>query len=316
MNRSVRCALAALSLMLVARVAAGQSTPKFEYGKVEEVKAVEWKSQVKGGFLMTSGNSHTLNGSLGASVSRKEGNNKLALDGGFAYGRSRIITATPAAAPSTDVVIGSDTATTTNNWMTRGRYDRFFTLNNAAYALGQVGGDKIAGKSFTGGGQLGYSRQVLKNDMHLIVAELGYDFSYERYVQPVDRTLSPVQIHSARVFVGETFKLSDVTGLTANVEALFNLNKEGSALNVATNMPGVDPFKDTRVNAKVGLTTTLYKSLSVGLGFLLRYDQNPAPRPLPKGIPMGSTIVFGPGLSAFADEVDMQAEGTLIYTFL
>jgi hypothetical protein len=316
MKRSVHAALAALSLLLVARTAAAQGNPKFEYGKAEEVKAVEWKAQAKGGGLLTRGNSETINGNLGLSVSRKEGFNKVAFEAGVAYGRSRVITATPDPVTANQTNVDAQTVTTTNNWITRGRYDRFFTPNNAAYALGQVGGDRIAGKSLTTGGQIGYSRQLFKNDMHLVVAELGYDFSYERYVQPPDRTLSPVQIHSARAFVGETFKLSEVTGLTASVEALFNLNKEGSALNVKTNTPGVDPFKDTRVNARAGLTTTLYKSLSVGLGFLLKYDQNPAPRPLPKGIPMGSMIVFGPGLGPFADEVDIQAEATLIYTFL
>ena len=78
--------------------------------------------------------------------------------------------------------------------------------------------------------------------------------------------------------------------------------------------PGVDAFKDTRVNAKAGLTTTLYKSLSAGLGFLLKYDQNPAPRPLPTlpaGTPPMPTIVFGPNLGPFADRVDMQGEVTL-----
>jgi hypothetical protein len=318
-HRRLLRALAALCLILVARAAAAQSNPKFEYGKAEEVKVVEWKAQAKGGGLMTSGNSQTLNGNLGASVSRKEGNNKLALDGGFAYGKSRIITATPDPVVANQVDINQQTVTTTNNWLARGRYDRFFTANNAAYALGQIGADKIAGKTLTGGGQIGYSRQLFKNEMHLVVAELGYDFSYERYVQPPDQTLDPVSIHSARAFLGETFKVSGVTGLSASVEALFNLNKESKALNINTKAPGVDPFKDTRVNAKAGMTTTLYKSLSVGAGFLLKYDQNPAPRPLPK-LPAGTlpmpTIVFGPELGPFADRVDLQAEVTLIYTFL
>ncbi len=75
--------------------------PTFAYAKPEEVKAepgkpvtppVEWKAQVKGGLMVTSGNSQTTNGTFAASVSRKEGNNKLALDGGAAYGHSNVIT--------------------------------------------------------------------------------------------------------------------------------------------------------------------------------------------------------------------------------
>ena len=81
-------------LLLVARTAAAQGNPKFEYGKAEEVKAVEWKAQAKGGSLLTRGNSETINCNLGLSVSRKEGFNKVAFDAGVAYGRSRVITAT------------------------------------------------------------------------------------------------------------------------------------------------------------------------------------------------------------------------------
>jgi hypothetical protein len=307
----------AVSLLLVARTAAAQTTPKFEYGKAEEVKAVEWKSQVKGGGLMTTGNSHTLNGSIGATVSRKEGNNKLALEGGAAYGKSRIITATPDPVVANQVDINSQTVTTTNNWLLKGRYDRFFTLNNSGYAQGLVGADKVAGKSLVTGGQIGYSRQLWKNDHHLLVAEFGYDFSYERYVPVPMKVQDPVTIHSARLFVGEAFKVSEVTGLTASVEALLNLNKEEKALAVDTGVPGVDAFKDTRINAKLGLTTTLLKSLSLGVGFLLKYDQNPALRPLP-AFPAGTVPppVFGPGLGQFADKVDTQTELTLIYTFL
>ena len=57
-------------------------------------------------------------------------------------------------------------------------------------------------------------------------------------------------------------------------------------------MPGVDAFKDTRVNGKIGFTTTVRKSLSVGLGLTVKYDQNPAPRPVPSGSPAGT--VYGP----------------------
>jgi hypothetical protein len=199
--------------------------------------------------------------------------------------------------------------TTTNNWFAKGRYDRFLTPNNSAYISAQGAGDKIAGKQFFGGGQIGYSRQLIKDTMNLVVAEIGYDFSYETYVLS---TLSSNTVHSARVFLGETLTLTQTTGLTGSVEALFNLNKEEKAPN-AQNPPqvGVDPFKDTRVNVKAGLTTTVWKSLSVGLGFTLRYDQNPAPLPLPAKAPP-----FAPGVQPFANTVDTLTEATLIYTFL
>jgi hypothetical protein len=303
----------ALSLVVCAAAPAfAQSDPKFSFGALEAVKLVEWKAQAKGGFLLTTGNSQTESGTFAANVSRKEGNNKLALEAGAAYGRSnnrfaRIDPATP-----TVYTIDRQSVVSTNNYFAKGRYDRFFTANNAAYASAQGAADKIAGKTFFGGGQVGYSRQLLKTEMHLAVAELGYDLSYERYIQQTGKVLDPVTIHSARLFLGEALKLSPATGINASIEALFNLNKEGAAIDVATSQTGVAAFKDTRMLGKVGLTTTLVKQLSIGFGFTFKYDQNPAtlPPPTGAGTAMGAVPYF------FAEKVDTSSEVTLIMTFL
>ena len=258
-----------------------------------------------------------MNALLGANVSRKQGNNKLALDAGLAYGNSNILMA-HADDPNMPTVINRidrQEVVTTNNWFTRGRYDRFFTANNAGYASAQVGADKVAGKSFIGGGQVGYSRQLVKNDHHLLVAELGYDLSHERYVQQPNKTLDPVTIHSARIFVGETAKITQTSGATASVETFLNLNSEPAALNYNTGTPGVGAFHDTRVIGKIGLTATIFKSLSAALGFTLRYDQNPAPLPIPSNAPPGSS--YSPTLpQPFAEKTDTITEATVIYTFM
>ena len=182
--------------------------------------------------------------------------------------------------------------------------------------------DRVAGKSFFGGGQVGYSRQLLNNAMNTIVAEIGYDFSYETYVQapPGKPALEAVSVHSARLFAGETLKLSAATGITGSIEALLNLNKEDKALNHINGTPGVDAFKDTRVVGKVALTTTVWKALSIAFGFTVKYDQNPAPLPLTSILPAGSTLAPTAFASTagvpFAQTTDTQAEATLIYTFL
>jgi hypothetical protein len=336
--------------MLVAATAVAQTTPTFTYTKPDAPPAVaapaasaavatpaapakplpppppppppkvEWKAQVKGGFLMTSGNAQTTGTSVAGNVSRKEGDNRLTIDAGAAYGRSNVVTPVivtdMTATPPTNTItgIGRTSIETNNNWFTKGRYDRFFTLNNSGYVSAQAAGDEVAGKTFYGGGQIGYSRQVYKSAMHLLVAELGYDLSYERYVQNPGTTHDPVTVHSARLFAGETLTLTKATGITASLEALFNLNKEGSALQYPNGALGVDAFKDTRLNGKLGLTTTLYKQLSISFGFLLRYDQNPAPLPIPSGSPAGAA--FAMGFVPFADRVDTQTTATLVYTFL
>ncbi len=120
-------------------------------------------------------------------------------------------------------------------------------------------------------------------------------------------------IHSARIFVGQTSKLTDATSAFANVETLLNLNSE-STLNADddTGMTKtVDPLSDTRVNIKAGLTTTLWKNISFSFGFTLKYDHNPAPLPAPKGAP-----AYAAGFQPFAETVDTITEAALIVNFL
>jgi hypothetical protein len=276
--------------------------------------AVEWKAQSKGGLLITGGNSQSKNFTFGVNGSRKEGNNKLALEGGFAYGTSNNTVVT--VDPTTKVIeeVHREEVVSTNNWNAKGRYDRFITDNNTGFAAGQVAANKIAGKTLMGGGQVGYSRQAWKDAWNLVVTEIGYDFSYEKYVQQPGKTIDPVSIHSARIFVGETLSLTKETGVTASVEALFNLNKEGKAINVSDDKQGVDAFKDTRVNGKIALTTNLWKQLSFAFSFAFKYDQNPAPRPIPGTAAAGASWPSGWNL-AYAQKWDTMTEANLIYTF-
>jgi hypothetical protein len=280
---------------------------------------VEWKVQSKGGFIMTSGNSQATNVTVGVNGSRKEGNNKLELEGGVAYGRSKNLVAI---ADSNGVIQSVDRqeVTSTNNWATKGRYDRFLSENNVVYVSTQWAGDKIAGKTVFGGGQVGYSRQLRKDKWNLVLAELGYDFSYERYVQQAGKTIDPVTIHSARVLVGETLSLTSATGLTASVEALFNLYKEKDARNASNGNLVVDAFHDTRINGKLGISTNLFKKLSLGVSFTIKYDQNPALRPIPSvvtGASAGTSASYPDTYYSwkFADKVDTLTEVTLLYSF-
>jgi hypothetical protein len=282
--------------------------------------AVEWKVQSKGGFVMTSGNSQATNVTFGVNGSRKEGNNKLELLAGMAYGRSKNLVATT---DDTGTITSVDRreVTSTNNWSAKGRYDRFLSENNVVYVSTQWAGDKIAGKTMFGGGQLGYSRQLLKDKWNMVVVELGYDFSYERYVQQANKTIDPVTIHSARALIGETLSLTSETGVTASVEALFNLNHEKDAVNASDGTTGVDTFHDTRINGKLGISTNLFKKLGLGVSFTVKYDQNPAPQPVPSVVvgtaPAGTAAAFPAENYSwkFADKVDTCTEVTLLYTF-
>jgi hypothetical protein len=307
-----------LALLVAAALAPGRAVaqnpaaPKFEFGKPPE-KPTDWSAQAKGGLLVTSGNSQSRSGTFSLNGSRQAGDNKISLEAGLAYGRSNILVPVITGTEVTGFTRSPET--TTNEWRARGRYDRFLTDNNALYVLGQIGANRIAGKKLVGGGQAGYSRQLVKNEAHTAVAEVGYDFSYESYVDSPGRVIDPVTVHSARLFVGEQWKVTPDTGINGSVEALFNLNKE-SALDArdGTGMTKTVPsFRDTRLVGTVGLTTNLRKNLSFAFGFTLRFDQNPAPLPLPasaKGMP------YAAGFQPFAEEVDTLTEATLVFTFL
>jgi putative salt-induced outer membrane protein YdiY len=283
---NIRVITATAMLLLLTAPAAAQE-PKFEYGKVDEVKdvkAVEWKASAQAGLIYTTGNSRVTTFAGGANASRKAGNDKFSAEAGAAYARSNIIIGSDldASGGLSRGEIQEVEVTTTRQWLLKTRYDRFLTEKNSLYLTARVMADKPAGKQLVGGAQAGYSRLLFKDDRHELASEVGYDFSYENYVAPGD----PVNIHSARVFAGYVGKLRTDTELSASTEALFNLNSETTPTG-DVNMPTgeIDSFKDTRINSKAGLTTKLTEHISFRFGFNLKYDQAPAPRPQIGGLP-------------------------------
>ncbi len=282
--------------------------PAFEYGKhddVKDVKKVEWKVSAQAGLLLTTGNSRSTTTSGSLTASRKEGNNKFQLDVNGAFARSTIIIATDV---NGDMMVQPSEihhaqVTTTKAYLVKARYDRFFTEHNSAFVTGRIGADFPAGKEHIGGGQLGYSRQIFKNVVHEVVAEAGYDFSYESYLAPGTEALS---IHSARLYAGYTGTLTKDTGVLLTVEALLNLNSEKNPTGGAE----IGALDDTRVNAKTGLTTKLYKNISFRFTFTAKYDNAPAPAPTIGGIP------YAMGFVPLADKLDTITEITLIVNFL
>jgi hypothetical protein len=272
--------------------------PKFEYGKKEEVKAVEWKASAQVGFILNTGNSRSAAFSAGATASRKAGDNKLSAEAAAAYARSEIRSFTDANMNNTvgPGEISRLEDTTTKNWNLKLRYDRFFTPSDAGYVSARVGADEIAGKEIVGGGQIGYSRTVFKNETHEILAEAGYDFSHEGYVA---ETVDALNIHSARIFAGYTAKLSDVTGFLANAELLLNLNTEDGPTG------DIGPGEDARLLARTALTTKVLGRMDLRVAFTAKFDNAPAPLP-PFSTP------FDAGFVPLAEELDLTTEVALI----
>jgi putative salt-induced outer membrane protein YdiY len=304
MSRS-RAVLGALALGLIAAAASAEAQPnpqfKFEEKPAEPVRIVEWKASAQAGLILTTGNSQSTSLSAGLSASRKAGLNKLSIEGGLAFARSTLLIANDANGNGVldgEGEIERETQTITEAYTVTARYDRFLTESNSLYAAAKIAADEPAGKELVFGGQVGYSRQVYKDETHELRSEIGYDFSREDLV--VGEASS---IHSVRGFAGYTGKLSEDTGLAAQIEALLNLNPvENAAGEAAT-------FEDTRILASTSLTTKMFEDISFRFGITLKWDNFPAPRP-PLPIP------YAPDFVPVADELDTVAEASLILSFL
>lgn len=265
---------------------------------------------VKAGGVFTTGNAQTFTLSGAALFGYKEGRHKASADAGVALIRSNILVAID------DDAMGAGAGTIEENEIDRegfkatsaafflkGRYDFFIVDRLSAYLSAHVGGDRLAGKAFLAGGQVGGSYRLFKDEHHELVAELGYDITYERYVD-ADPNFNVV--HSIRAFLGYTLKVNELTAVYANAEALFNLNKENV---VSPDGNGASPFEDTRLVFKAGLSTKLTNIVAFNFGFTARYDNVPAPLP-PFAIP------YATGFVPLAQKLDTITEANLLITLL
>jgi len=311
------CAALAVVATLGASVAAYADDPTFTYGKYEEKKTVEWVATASAGLLLTTGNANQLSFNAAGMAMRNDGHNKLQLDVNGAYARSTVLSGAPADG-STTISSGSDikrtTSTSTALWNAKLRYDRFFTPNNLGYVAGFAWGNEPAGKRVVGGVQAGYSRQLFKNDMHLIVAEAGYDFSAESLAGVNANGVHPLyELHSLRFFVGYTLSASKDTILQFNLEYLGNMNPFDGPYPDPTRSSGlgrIKSFQDSRVNGQASITTRIWKKLAFRFSFTAKYDNVPAPLPAISG------FTFAKGFVPAAQKLDTLSDASLVVTFL
>lgn len=303
-----------LAMMLwVAPALAQVPDPKFSYASAdadaEKPNApAEWKAQVKGGLSQAGGNSRSTTATAAGEASYKKGADRVSLLGDVAYVEAsarEFVIVTDAMGGRTATGTERVSRVTSQRWAGRGRYDRFFGGANSGYLAGQAMSDEPAGKKIVGGGQLGVARELFKDDVHLIAAELGYDFIYELSAAA---GAQGVPIHSGRLFVSDRVKLSAATGINLGLEVLTNLNTEREPVpGYIAAHGGLGPLADTRVNGRAQLTTTLWKNVAFGFGFTGRYDHRPAPI----GPPGGVMVSFVPR----ANRLDTLTEASLIVTF-
>lgn len=297
--------LAAAACLVIHASPASADEPEFEHqeaSEVEEVEGVAWSASAQGGLVNTTGNSQTTSVSASARASRQAGLNRLRLDANVTYARAAVRVGDDQSGTGViddDSEIVRETQVLSQAWGTQARYDRFVSLRDSLYAAGLAGADRPAGTAFAGGGQLGYSRALLRDDEHELIGEAGYDFSYERFAS----SGTGAAIHSARAFLGYTGTLSETTEAEISGEALSNLNP----ITKPTRDVGV--LGDTRLRGRLAITSQLFEKISFRGSFSARYQSAPGPLP-PLDIP------FAEGFVPEAKPLDTTTEIALILTFL
>ncbi len=308
--------LAALaSAVLCARLAAADD-PKFVYAppddptkvdpKAPPPKPVEWTATAEAGIIFTTGNSENTSVNGGIHASRKEGKNKLAIDGTIAYVETGVRTLNdlngngvidgPQELAEVDTVSAETLAA-------KLRYDRYLDEWQSLYVAALAMRDVPAGKDYAAGGQVGYSRRLTKTATSETVAELGYDYSAQQdIVNPVNPPL--ISIHSIRAFIGYKAEMTPGTTLETSLEGLTNLNRE----TLPTHQDG-GAFNDTRVNGRVAVSAKVSKSLAIQTSIESHFDNRPALLQV-KG------FMFAPGYTPAADKLDTIMKFNLIYSFL
>ena len=289
--------------LLAADDAAAQAAPPtFVYGKPEEVaevKGVEWTAAADAGVLLTTGNSETVTITAGAKVTRKSGNNKLeaAVMGALARSGIRVAADTNGNGTIGENELTNQTLKTAETIEGKLRYDRFLSAKNSLYLAALAKRDVPAGKVFSGGAQLGYSRTLKKTETREALGEFGLDYTYEDLVAPGD----PLQIFSLRAFIGYKATLGAATTLETSAEALSNLNE------LETPTGDAKIFEDLRLNGLAAVSTKLGDDLSLSVSITAKFDNVPAPLALPG-------VVFDPGFVPESAKLDTIFKASLIYT--
>jgi hypothetical protein len=299
MRIRIAIALVVATAASQARAQAPADAPSSE--PAADPAAAIWKAEAQAGLIMASGNSRSLTVAGGMKASRQAGKNKLSLEGAAAFARATLELVEDVNSSGTvdgPSEIASESRTTTNMYLVRARYDRFLTARNALFAAGSASGDRPAGKEFVGAGQAGYSLTILADDIHNLVGELGYDYSYEDFVAG-----DSVSIHSGRAALNYEGKIADESTVTLGGELLANLNQ----IEIGTRT--ADAGEDLRGNGKFALTTNVWKNINFRFSFTVRYDKFPAPKP-PLSLP------YGPLFSPVAERFDTLTEASLIIHFI
>ena len=180
---------------------ASADDPKYEYREPEKPAEKPWvyKANAQLGVTWVQGNSESLGFTANALGGVKHYNNAVELFVQGAYAKAGVSSLGTGGPIDQEKVAA-------RNWLVRGRYDRYFLERNTVFGSLVVSGDELAGYVYRVEPQVGYSRLFVKNDVNLLRGEIGYDYTFERYVEGV--TPSHADFHSLRAFIGTSRRYS------------------------------------------------------------------------------------------------------------
>jgi hypothetical protein len=249
-----------LALLLAYASPALADDPKYEYKdptappQIDIVKPTIWKANMQLGLVWVAGNAQSIGVSGAALFGVKHYHNELTISGGGTYVSSYSSSSGKGGPLDTQ-------GTSAENWLIRGRYDRYFLKKNTVFAVFQANGDKPAGFVYRLEPQVGYARLFFKSDHQLLKGELGFDYTYEHRVSgSVPRN---VDYYSGRLFLFYENKFTPFASFSEGVEMLEAFNH----------------LEGFRLNSVTSLSSTIYKNISLKLNFTVKFNNDAGARP-------------------------------------
>ena len=189
----------------------------------------DMRLQITAGLTGAYGNARNVAINLAGQFAVRRAEHALLVEAGWVYGL-----AATRVDPSMMMNEFGDSAENTNNFTARVRYDYFLTEDDAIFLVARTRRDPFARLEPRVTGQVGYLRNLFREENHRLWGEIGYDFTYDRFGAPlqvaVDSMGVPVMsgdrtIHSLRLFVGYTNHITDALTYDTGLEALMRFDR-------------------------------------------------------------------------------------------
>jgi hypothetical protein len=255
----MRSALLAVALLLSPSLALADD-PKYEYREIPKEsdkpppKPTTFKANAQLGIIWISGNAESIGFSASALGGVKHWNNAFEIFAQGAYARAGV-SSQGKGGPI------DEQQTAANNWLARARYDRYWSARNTVFASYGMSGDDLAGFDYRIEPQIGVSRLLVKNDISLLRGEIGFDYTYEHYLEGT--VPNHASFYSARAFIGIEHKLTPFAGFLEGFELLWALND----------------VQRVRINSLSSLSAMLAKNWTLKMNLTIKANFDPPNRP-------------------------------------